>query len=65
MHRSHLIELITAFAEEAKRSGERDAALVLFTLVLALREGTETEFACFVALFAPKRSEGFQWVSAA
>jgi hypothetical protein len=55
MHRSDLIEQITALAEAAEQDGERDAALVLFTLVLALGEGSDTELACFVALFAPKR----------
>ena len=47
--RSELIIHLTALAEEAERSGERDAALVLFALVLALGEGSVTELACFVA----------------
>ena len=55
MTRNDLIVQITALAEEAQRNGERDAAMVLFTVVLALSEGTDIELACFVALFEPKR----------
>jgi hypothetical protein len=49
MYRSDLIEQISALAEAAEQGGERDAALVLFALVLALGEGIDTELACFVA----------------
>jgi len=57
MTRSDLIEHLTALAEDAEQSGERDIAMVLFAQVLAIGEKTDTELACFVALAYGKRPE--------
>jgi hypothetical protein len=57
MTRSDLIIHLTALAEEAERNGERDIAMVLFALVLAIGEKTDAELACFVALFEGKHPD--------
>jgi hypothetical protein len=55
MTRSDLIVELTALAEAAEAWGERDIAMILFSLVLAIGEKTDAELACYVALFQPPR----------